>query len=43
VMAPGAHRRIGVCVNCVVEQKELETSVKIPVPSYAREVEDGSS
>jgi len=40
-MPPGAHRRIGICINCIVGQKELEEVVRIPGPKYGREVEDG--
>ena len=40
-MPPGAHRRIGVCVNCIVGQKELEEVVRIPGPRYRGEVGDG--
>lgn len=39
--SPGAHRRIGVCVNCIVDQKELEQVVRIPGPRYSREIGDG--
>lgn len=39
-MPPGPHRRIGICVNCIVSQKELEQVVSIPGPRYGRGVED---
>ena len=42
-LSPGAHRRIGTCVNCIAEQKELEQVLRIPTPRYAREEGDGTS
>lgn len=36
-LSPGPHRRIGTCINCIVEQKEMEGVFRIPAPRYGRE------
>lgn len=39
-LSPGAHRRIGTCVNCIAEQKEMEKVFRIPEPKYGRQDEE---
>ena len=35
-LPPGGTRRIGICVWCVLKQKEGENLTRIPEPKYGR-------